>query len=129
MIVIKTDVPRQVLEDVFVTALEGGSNYWYYLPEESIKAIRDAVPKSVEPCLSIAISKAIIDHGVPVGINDAENEDDELGVISMNTMAERLQILATESKWAFDQEIEGNGDASSSDVWLQYMAFGEVIFG
>lgn len=129
MIVINTEIPRQVIEDVFVTALEGGSNYWYFLPEKSVNAIRKAVPKSVEPYLSIAISKAIIDHGVEVGINDAEDEDEELGVISMKTMPERLHKLFTESKWAFDNEIDGSGDASSSDVWLQYMAFGEVIFG
>ena len=129
MIVINTEIPRQVIEDVFVTALEGGSNYWYFLPEKSVNAIREAVPKSVEPYLSIAISKAIIDHGVEVGINDAEDEDEELGVISMKTMPERLQKLSTESKWAFDNEIDEKGDASSSDVWLQYMAFGEVIFG
>lgn len=129
MIVVKKDVPRQVIEDVFVTALEGGSNYWYFLPEKSVNAIRKAVPKSVEPYLSIAISKAIIDHGVEVGINDAENEDEELGVISLKTMNERIQKLAIESKWAFDNEMEENGDASSSDVWLQYMAFGEIIFG
>jgi len=129
MIVINTEIPRQVIEDVFVTALEGGSNYWYFLPEKSVNAIRKAVPKSVEPYLSIAISKAIIDHGVEVGINDAEDEDEELGVISMKTMPKRLQKLSTESKWAFDNEIDGSGDASSSDVWLQYMAFGEVIFG
>ena len=129
MIVINTEIPRQVIEDVFVTALEGGSNYWYFLPEKSVNAIRKAVPKSVEPYLSIAISKAIIDHGVEVGINDAEDEDEELGVISMKTMPERLQKLFTESKWAFDYEIDGSGDASSSDIWLQYMAFGEIIFG
>lgn len=129
MIVINTEVPRQVIEDVFVTALEGGSNYWYFLPEKSVNAIREAVPKSVEPYLSIAISKAIIDHGVEVGINDAEDEDEELGVISMKTMPERLHKLFTESKWAFDYEIDGSGDASSSDVWLQYMAFGKIIFG
>ena len=129
MIVINTEIPRQVIEDVFVTALEGGSNYWYFLPEKSVNAIRKAVPKSVEPYLSIAISKAIIDHGVEVGINDAEDEDEELGVISMKTMPERLQKLSTESKWAFGNEIDGSGDASSSDVWLQYMAFGEIIFG
>jgi len=129
MIVVKKEVPRQVIEDVFVTALEGGSNYWYFLPEESVKAIRKAVPKSVDPYLSTAISKAIIDHGVEVPIHDAENEDDELGVISLKTMAERIQKLATECQWAFDQEMQENGDASSSDAWLQYLSFGEIIFG
>jgi hypothetical protein len=59
MIVVEREVPRQVIEDVFVTALEGGSNYWYFLPDEAIDLIRKAVPKSVDPYQSTAISKAI----------------------------------------------------------------------
>ena len=30
---INQTIDREVLEDIFVTAIEGGSNYWYYLPE------------------------------------------------------------------------------------------------
>lgn len=130
MIVIKKEIYRQTIEDIFVTALEGGSNYWYFLSDKSIKAIRDAVPKEVEPYLSLAISKAIIDHGVDVAINDADSED-EIGIISMKTMADRLQKLSNdkEYKWAFDLEIEERGDAQTSDIWFQYMAMGEVNFG
>lgn len=130
MIVIQKEIPRQVIEDVLVTALEGGSNYWYYLPDRSIDAILKAVPKEVDPYLSTAISKAILDHGVEVAICDVENDDEELGVISMKTLQERLQKLATSDgyKWAFDAEMNGDGDAESSDVWMQFMAMGEVQF-
>lgn len=128
MIVVKTEIPRQIIENVFVTALEGGSNYWYFLPEKSVKAIRDAVPKSVEPYLSAAITKAILDHGVEVAIHDAEDEDEEVGVISLKTMTERLQKLATDCKNIFDIEMREEGDADSSDVWIQYMAMGEVVY-
>jgi hypothetical protein len=72
---INQTVSREVLEDVFVTAIEGGSNYWYFLPEHSIKLIRNAVPREEDPYLSTAILKAILDHDVKVAINDAENED------------------------------------------------------
>jgi hypothetical protein len=125
------DIPRQVIEDVFVTALEGGSNYWYWLSDESIVKIRKAVPSDVDPYLSTAITKAILDHGVEVGINDAESEDEELGVISRETMYERLKNLSEDEayQWAFEQEMNEEGDASSSDVWMQYMAMGEVVFG
>jgi hypothetical protein len=125
------EIPRQVIEDVFVTALEGGSNYWYWLSDSSIIDIRKAVPSEVDPYLSTAILKAILDHGVSVGINDAENEDEEVGVISKDTMFERLQKLSEDEsyKWAFEQEMNGEGDAESSDVWMQYMAMGEVAFG
>jgi len=44
---IETIVPREVLENVCVTALEGGSNYWYYLSDGAVKLIRKAVPKNL----------------------------------------------------------------------------------
>ena len=123
-------VKREVLEDVFVTALEGGSNYWYYLPEESIKAIRKAVPKSEDPYLSTAILKAILDHDVKVPINDAENEDEVIGVITRGTMQARLQLLAESgNKWALERHIKEEGDAESADIVFQYLTMGEVVYG
>ena len=123
-------VKREVLEDIFVTALEGGSNYWYYLPEESIKAIRKAVPKSEDPYLSTAILKAILDHDVKVPINDAENEDEVIGVITRGTMQSRLQLLADSSnKWALERHIKEEGDAESADIVFQYLTMGEVVYG
>lgn len=124
-------VPREVLENIFVTALEGGSNYWYFLSEETVDKIRAAVPQSEEPFLSVAVLKAVLDHNVAVPINDAENEDDELGVISLDTFGERLQKLSLDegSGWALRLEIEECGDAVSSDVAFQFLTMGEVVFG
>jgi hypothetical protein len=128
---IETIVPREVLENVCVTALEGGSNYWYYLSDGAVKLIRKAVPKNEDPYLSTAILKAILDHNVEVPINDAEDENEVLGYISKKTIQERIQKLSEDdsSKWALEREIRGEGDADSSDVVFQWMAMGEVVFG
>ncbi len=129
-ITIKKAISREVLEDVFVTALEGGSNYWYYLPEESVKAIREAVPKSKDPYLSTAILKAILDHNVRVLVNDAENEDELVGIISRLTMESRLQSLwDSEHRWALDRHMNEEGDADSADIVFQYLAMGGVVYG
>jgi hypothetical protein len=123
-------VSREVLEDIFVTAIEGGSNYWYYLPLESVKAIRKAVPKSEDPCLSTAFLTAILDHDVKVSINDAEDEDEVIGVITRGTMQSRLQLLAESgNKWALEAHLKEEGDAESADVVFQYLAMGEVVYG
>lgn len=128
---IETIVPREVLENVCVTALEGGSNYWYYLSDGAIKLIRSVVPKSEDAYLSTAILKAVLDHDVEVPISDAEDEDEILGYLSKKTLQERIQKLSQDdsSKWALDIEIRGEGDADSSDVVFQFMAMGEVVFG
>ena len=128
-ITINQKIEREVLEDIFVTALEGGSNYWYYLSEEAIKLIRKAVPKSEDPYLSTAILKAI-EKGVEVPINDAEDEDEVIGTISLKTMNERLQKLAdSKNRDALVSHINENGDGDSADIVLQYLAFGEIVYG
>jgi len=126
---VKQKISQEVLEDIFVTALEGGSNYWYFLSEEAVKMIREAVPKSEDPHLSTSILKAIL-KGVNVPINDAENEDDVIGTISLDTMQERLQKLAdSKNKTALIRHIEEEGDADSADTIFQYLAFGEIVYG
>ena len=127
-ITINQEISRQVLEDIFVTALEGGSNYWYYLSDEATKLIRDAVPKSEDPYLSTAILKAI-EKGIEVPINDAEDEEEVLGTISLKTMQERLQKLSRSANSdALMAHINEEGDADSADIVFQYLSFGEIVF-
>lgn len=127
---IETKIESEVLENIFVTALEGGSNYWYYLPRESVFAVRTAVPRDVEECLSVAIYKAVCEEGVDVPIYDAENEEEMLGILSMTTIPERLgELIQSEDRWALTDELNEEGDANSSDIVFQYLVMGEVIYG
>lgn len=124
-------VTRDTLENIFVTALEGGSNYWYFLSEDAIRLIRKAVPKKEEPYLAIAMLQAILDHNVIVPINDAENEDEVVGHISRDTMQQRLSLLANSEGvvHCLEAELSGNGDAETSDVVFQFLAMGDLIYG
>jgi hypothetical protein len=127
---IETIVPREVLENVCITSLEGGSNYWYYLSSNAIKIIRNAVPKSVDSYLSTAILKAVLDHNVEVPINDVEDEEEIIGYLSAKTLQERIQALAnSDDSWALHNELKEEGDASSSDIVFQYMVLGEIVYG
>lgn len=127
---LKRKINRDVLENVFVTALEGGSNYWYYLSDDAVNIIRSYVPSGVEKCLSVAIFMAI-ELGAEVPINDAQDEDEVLGELSMQNIATRLQKLYDDDTYSssLDLEIRGDGDAYSSDVVFQYLVMGEVVFG
>jgi hypothetical protein len=127
---ITTKIERQCIEDVLVTALEGGSNYWYWLPDSEVLKIRKAVSKKDERCLSIALFKAVFDHGIDIEINDIENQDELLGVLSTHTIESRLQKLADGGEaWALTEWVNGEGDANSADILFQYMVLGEVIYG
>ena len=123
-------IERQVIEDIFVTAIEGGSNYWYFLSDDAVTKIRQAVPKSEELYISIAISKAILDHNVVVPINDAENEEDIVGEISLATMQARLQKMVDDGHYdVLEQHMNGDGDGDSADTIMQYLTMGEIVYG
>jgi hypothetical protein len=121
---------REMLENVFVTALEGGSNYWYLIAGNTRNEIRKAVPKSTDPYFATAMLTAILDHGVAVEVRDAENPEDILGTLTVASMEERLHALdmSLDYRWALEAEEEGTGDANSSDIVFQYLVIGEVWF-
>jgi MoxR-like ATPase len=123
-------ISKEVLDNVFVTALEGGSNYWASVSNETIVLIREAVPSSKNPYFASAMLEAITEHNVEVPINDCEDEDEVLGVISLATMNERLQKLAeSDDAWALDDMLDEDFDATTADVVFQYIVMGEVVFG
>lgn len=128
---IKKEIPRNILENVFVTAIEGGSNYWYYLPKSSIKIIRDAVSKEEDPYLATAMLKAILDHNVIVPIHDLEEDEEEIGRISKYTIQSRLNKLANNKglRWCLEAELDEQGDAETSDVVFQFLTMGEYVYG
>lgn len=124
------DIPREVLEGVFITAIEGGSNYWYFISEEAYKIITDAVPIDPMKSFSERMFEAVYDKGVTVPVHDVEDPDGEpIGELSKSTMQERLQKCAEQQLWAIQEEIDERGDSTSSDVIFQYLALNGCVYG
>lgn len=129
---IQREVSRDVLENIFVTALEGGSNYWYYINNENGRKVREAVSREEEKDFSMAFAKAILDKGISIEIHDIEDmeNDEPIGVINEQTIMEGLQkMIDVGDGWALFDEIAEQGDAISSDMCFQYMALGEIVYG
>ena len=124
------EITRQDLENIFVTAIEGGSNYWYFFDEEACFMVRKAVPKDKDPYFSTAVLSAVIDHGVELPVSDVE-DGEVIGTISLSTMEERLQKLFDnkELRPALENLLDDNGDASDADVVFQFICMGEVVYG
>lgn len=127
---INVAVSRETMENIFVTALEGGCNYWYYLSKDAVTRVRKAVPKSEEQCLSVAIFKAVYDHDVEVPINDIENPSEVLGVLNKSELPLRLNKMIDDGHIDYIvSEIREEGDANTSDVIFQYLVMNEITFG
>lgn len=118
-------IPYDVLESVIVTAMEGGSNYWYWLSDLSM--LKGRYPG--EP-LSIRIAKAVFLDGIDIPVHDCEDPQSELGTLKGDAIQERLQALADDQGLSdhLDAELRGEGDATSSDVVFQFMVMGELVY-
>jgi hypothetical protein len=128
---LKLDVSREVLESIFITAMEGGSNYWYYIGEEAVRAINNVSPRASGMAFSERLFTAVYDYGVQVPIHDIEEIDGEpIGVLDKETFKERLERCANEgAMWALQQEIDEQGDATTSDAVFQYLALNDLVYG
>lgn len=121
---------KQCLEDVIVTALEGGSNYWYKLGE-----MKD-LPKGTGP-LAIRIADFIWNGGsVPVyDVENSEDGEDEsdwehLGDLNLVNVKRGLASLLDSKDYAYTfwNVMSENYDANDADVIFQYMIMNEVTF-
>lgn len=130
---IKIEIEAELnLEDLFVTAIEGGSNYWCSFEEDSILAIRAAIPKSVEPCFSVACMRAVCEKGVLVPVYDAEDDSMEpIGYLDYSLFNERLDNLSKDEnmrRHLLDM-VNEEYDANTADVIFQYLILNEVVYG
>jgi hypothetical protein len=129
-ITITTEVTRDVLESVFITALEGGSNYWYSLSDKACELVDAAVPRDGNKALSERIFEAVYDKGVIIPIHDIENPDeDAIGALDVTKFQDAMNKCSEESSWAIQAEMAEQGDAVSSDAVFQYLALGEIVYG
>lgn len=121
---------RDLLENIFVTAIEGGSNYWFKLSRKTNEEIRKIVPKKKEAAYSCAVFSAVYDHGYKAEVIDADNEE-VIGTLDVTTFDERLKLLENSPAyaWALDNERNDNGDGESSDIVFQFLILKEVIYG
>jgi hypothetical protein len=128
---INVDLDDQLLEDVLVTAFEGGSNYW-------IKDVIGYNPINVrrqdDTPYSIWLSEAINNGG---HIKIYPDDEDKSYVLSKEKFVFGLKLwivthpdsytLVTENgKHTIDA---GDIDADDADAILQYALFGKVVYG
>ena len=126
---VKINITRETLECIFVTALEGGSNHWYFINEETHRFIRSYIPKEEERCLSLALFSFVYDLDIPIAIHDIEDpEGDPIGYLNRSRFEQRLQRCYDNQPWAIHNEINDEGDAESSDIIFQYLVLGDYTY-
>lgn len=111
-------VSDQLLSDILITAVEGGSDYWAYYSEVK----RDAELN----ILSVRVTEQA-DHDV--------NQEVVTKVVTPHDLAAAIESLASRVATAgfpyrhIQSVINEDVDAETADVILQLAVLGEVIYG
>ena len=115
----RNEITENDIIDVLVTALEGGSNYWYFLPDLSMVKEIGTNGKAISE--NVAISAL---NGATIPVHDTENEECFLGSINKENIERGITLFIQN-----DYEFEPDMDASDADTLFQYIVLGEIVFG
>ena len=111
------------IEDLLITALEGGSNYWYAFDNLNIPYQSD----------NMAASEIIfrsLGSGATYLIYDVNEDQDEepLGSLDMENIAKANEIMIEYYPKDYQNILDESWDAETSDIWFQLVVMGEVMF-
>lgn len=127
-VMIEVDIPQEKINDLIITALEGGSNYWYILPESTMDVLDEVMETEGTDPASVRFCKAI-ELGKTLEVNDAEDPDTVLGSISTESIQKGLQTMAQKNLEHFMQMFTDGWDADTADVAFQYFVMNDLVFG
>jgi len=118
---LEIEINDELLQDVIITALEGGSNYWYLLKNfgEHYTDKEDGITTTEH------IAKQIVTNPMyKLTIYDIET-DEVLGIITQSKFKKALQECNDQR----DIIINGSFDAGDADIIFQMAVMGEIQFG
>ena len=129
MITIKREMDYDSFEDLIVTALEGGSNYWYMIDLDNSTGFIKKYADDPRP-KSIRIADALYNNEESsVTILDAEDEEEVLGILTYDSVRKALGNFPNDHQWALDNVLNGDYDANDADVVFQVLVMDDVVFG
>lgn len=128
-------IPDDRREDMLVGAIEGGSNYWYWLGDEATALVDKHGNPKKEP-FSILMWKAI-QAGESIPVHDKEEmaddddttEENRLGYINLESIKKGERIMLEKYNKHYMDIINEGDDAITADIWFQLAVMGEVTFG
>lgn len=115
------------LRDLWITAFEGGSNYWAMTNIRFGEKSREFMKQNNLAPSEFTFNRMWKD-GREYKIFDAETGE-KLGVINKAKLKEGYSILKKEYPEQYANIISENWDAETADIFLQLSVLGELTFG
>jgi len=127
-ITINKQITQDHFESIIVGALEGGSNYWYWMVPDEFKSQLSESTKGES--LSMRIAEALYNNReFKMNVYDVEDEGELLGTVTQASMLDGLIIASLDYDWHFDNLMEKNDDAETADAIFQLATMDDIVFG
>jgi hypothetical protein len=124
---IEVTVTAEQMQDIMVTALEGGINYWCGKAE----MVKDTVGGgfegvSLENEEKVVYASDIIGKGGKLKLYDAESDD--TWELDREKLLNGIKKYMVENGYGNMEELIDNHDADVADLIVQYALFNEQVF-
>ncbi len=113
-------VDRAMVANMIVGAIEGGSNYW----AEGLYLTRSGRRAELKPWYS---DPAIYRPGLLLDM--VVRDEIQHKFLTFDDFAKGLRKMKKEAPRHWKNWIDENDDAETADVMLQFVAFGEIVYG
>lgn len=117
-------------ENLLCSAIEGGSNYWYFFGEEANRIIYDETERYKKGIPFVDRLWTALKKGAVIPVHDLEDENGEkIGEISLESIYKGEALLLEKYPKHFADIISEDTDATTGDIWFQLAALGELVYG
>jgi hypothetical protein len=124
------EVSEEMVRDLLISALEGGSNYWVCIEDAngaSAARYLSDVPLTADGFLIITAPSNR--QGLREVRFDEKNHDMLPAFLDRKAIVRGLEVMHRDHGAHYGEMISGGGDATTGDVFLQCCLYGDVIFG
>lgn len=106
---------NELRKDLLITALEGGSNYWYYIPELENLTTADGIFEALlnQKCFEVY---------------DIEVPETFLGFLNIVDIERGEKVMKELAPKHYKNIKKDNWDAESADVWFQCVIMKDLVF-
>lgn len=125
---------KEIIFTLLVTATEGGSNYWYYIPQVDRPSKKTKYFQQIPlegGAFWVTDSDNIVSEGADEGLPEPViyPGSGTLKKVDLEALKAGWEVFKEKYPKHYSDAVAEGDDATTGDVFFQCVVFGEVIYG
>lgn len=113
--------------NMLVSALEGGSNYWYWFGDKTMDRVL-ASTKDMENEPTVDRILMAVQRGATVNVFDCETNE-KLGTLTPQSWANAEKLMIEKYRVHLGHILAEQDDSTTADIFFQLAVIGELTYG